>query len=170
MHTTTKCTLNQQILPTIQTTAAMANNVQIERAIAHLNVQKKPSISEASRLYDVSRSTLSRRFTGKSTSRAEITNTCHMKLSTAQEEVLIGHINRLADRGLPPTPRMVRNLAQELSKSSVGVNWVSRFCTRHQNQLHNIYLRTIDHKHKITDNSLHFEHYFNTVGYLLLFW
>ena len=82
----------------------MVNNVQIERAIAHLNAQKKSNISETSRLYDVSRSTLSRRFTKKSISRVEITNTCHIKLSTAQKEVLVSHINRLTDRGLSPTP------------------------------------------------------------------
>lgn len=147
----------------------MAHNVQIERAIAHLNAQKKPNISEASRLYDVSRSTLSRRFAGKTTSRAEKVETCNMKLSRAQEDVLVGHINKLADRGLPPTPRMVENLAREISKSHIGEHWVTRFCARHQNQLRSIYLRIIDHKRKIADNSVHFEHYFKTVGHLLTF-
>jgi Tc5 transposase DNA-binding domain len=95
-----------------------------------------------------------------------------MKLSTAQEEVLVAYIIKLSDRGLPPTPRIVRNLAKELSKSEIGGHWVSRFCARHKNELTSVYLRTIDHKRKIADNSLHFEHYFKLVSYiaqLLLF-
>ena len=82
----------------------MINNVQIKRSIVHLNVQKKSNISETSRLYDVSRSTLSQRFTGKSISRTEITNTYHIKLFTTQKEVLVDHINRLTDKKLSLTP------------------------------------------------------------------
>lgn len=148
----------------------MAHNVQIERAIAHLKAQKKLNIAEAARLFDVSRSTLSRRFAKKTTSRAEKVEIHNMKLSRAQESVLIGHINSLSDRGLPPTPRMVANLAYELSKSPVGGHWVTRFCERHQDQLRSVYLRTIDHKRKIADNSLYFEHYFNMVGHSLELW
>ena len=148
----------------------MSNNAQIERAIAHLEAQKKPNIAAAAREFGVAKSTLGDRFRGKSTSRAEITSNMKKRLSTAQEAVLVGHINSLSDRGLPPTPRMVKNLAEELSNSSVGVHWVSRFCKRYQNQLHSIYLRTIDHKRKIADNSLHFQHYFDTVGHLSTWW
>jgi Tc5 transposase DNA-binding domain len=106
----------------------MAHNAQIDRAIAHLKAQKKPNLAAAAREFGVARSTLDNRFHGKSTSRTENVSNTKKKLSTAQEEVLVAHINKLSDRGIPPTPRMVENLARELLKSSVGVNWVSRFC------------------------------------------
>jgi transposase-like protein len=146
----------------------MANEAQIERAIAHLKAQKKPNIAATAREFGVVRETLSKRFHGKTRSQAHMTATSRLKLSTAQEEVLVAHINKLSDRGLPPTPRIVRNLAKELSKSDVGINWVSRFCARHQNELRSVYLRTIDYKRKVADNSHHFEHYFKSVSHLTL--
>jgi transposase-like protein len=148
----------------------MAHNAQIDRAIAHLKAQNEPNIAAVAREFNVKRETLSKRFRGVTTSRADSVSNTKKKLSTAQEEVLVAHINKLSDRGLPPTPRMVQNLARELSKSSVGVNWVSRFCKRYHHQLRSLYLRTIDHKRKIADNSLYFEHYFKLVGHLLKLW
>ena len=82
----------------------MSNNAQIERALAHLNAQKKPNITEAARIFGVARSTFGDRFRGKSTSRAEFTSNTKKKLSTTQETVLMDYINSLSDRGLPPTP------------------------------------------------------------------
>ena len=38
------------------------------------------------------------------------------------EEVLIHQINRLTDRGLPPTPKIVRNLVKEIISRSIGKN------------------------------------------------
>jgi hypothetical protein len=100
----------------------MAHNAQIERAVAHLRAQKKPNTGATAREFSVARQTLSDRFHYKSTTREQVTATYHMKLSPAQEEVLVAHINKLSDRGLPPTPRIVRNLAKELSKCDIGVN------------------------------------------------
>jgi transposase-like protein len=100
----------------------MAHNVQIERAIAHLRAQKEPNIAATAREFDAARETLSRRFHRKTTSRAQAASTHHMKLSQAQEEALVAHIIKLSDRELPPTPRIVRNLAKELLKSDVNVN------------------------------------------------
>ena len=145
----------------------MSNNAQIERALAHLNAQKKPNITEAARIFGVAKSTLGDRFRGKSTSRTEFTSNTKKKLSTIQETVLVGYINLLSDRELSPTSRMVKNLTKDLVNSPIGVHWISRFCKRYQKQLYSIYLCTIDHKRKITNNSLYFEHYFNTISYLL---
>ena len=108
----------------------MAHNAQIERAIAHLEAQNSPNISATAREFGVSRETLSKRFHKKTVSRVQSTATHKMKLSPTQEEVLVAHINKLSDRGLPPTPQIVRNLAKELSKTDVGGHWVSRFCAR----------------------------------------
>ena len=130
----------------------MPNNAQIDLAIAHLKAQKKPNIAAAARKFDIKRETLSKRFHVNTTSRDDYISNRSKKLSTAQEAVLIRHINSLSDRGLPLTPQMVKNLAEELSNLPVGVNWVSRFCKRHHNQLRSLYLCTVNHKRKIADN------------------
>jgi Tc5 transposase DNA-binding domain len=142
----------------------MSTEEQIQRAIAHLKAQRQPNIAAAAREFKVARTTLSERFHGHTVSRAEATANTRLKLSATQEKTLVAYINKLSDRGLPPTPGIVRNLAEELSKSTVGEHWVSRFCKRHKNQLSSVYLRTIDHKRKVTDNSLHFQHYFKAVS------
>ena len=35
---------------------------------------------------------------------------------------LIGHINKLTDRGIPPTSQIVKNLAEEIRGKEVGKN------------------------------------------------
>ena len=43
-------------------------------------------------------------------------------LSDAQEKALVGVINRLTDRRMPPTTTIVRNLAEEIRGELVGKN------------------------------------------------
>ena len=148
----------------------MAHNDRIAKAISDLESQNRPNIADTAKKWQLDRSTLSRRFRGETSSKAESISIASKKLSTTQEEVLIAHINKLSDRGLPPTPQIVKNLAEELAHEEIGKNWVSRFCQRHAHRLSSVYLRTIDHKRKIADNSHHFEHYFNTVNVLLNFY
>jgi hypothetical protein len=88
----------------------MAHDAQMELAIAHLKAQKRPNIAAAAREFEVARQTLSSRFYGKSASREQATAEARLKLSPAQEEALVTHINRLSERGLPPTPQIVKNL------------------------------------------------------------
>jgi hypothetical protein len=85
----------------------MAHNPQIERAIAHLKAQNSPNIAATAREFRIERSTLSKPFRGKATSLDEVVSNTKKELSTAQEAVLITHINKRSDRGLPPTPRVV---------------------------------------------------------------
>jgi hypothetical protein len=59
---------------------------------------------------------------------------CTQKLQTCKK-VLIKHINELSDRGLPPTPQIVKNLAEEIIHAELGKNWVSRFIRRRHGQL-----------------------------------
>lgn len=56
----------------------------------------------------------------------------------------MGLINRLTDRFMPPTPQIVRNLAEEMRGQSVGKNWVGEFVSRHEENLKSLYLRCID--------------------------
>ena len=147
----------------------MAHNDRIKSAIADLESQRRPNIAETAKKWNVARTTLSDRFKGKSTSAAEAVSDTHKKLTTTEEETLIAHINKLSNRGLPPTPQFVKNLAEEIADKPIGKNWVARFVDRYKDQLSSIYLRTIDHKRKTADNSEHFQHYFYNVGALFGF-
>jgi hypothetical protein len=51
-----------------------------------------------------------------------VTVTYHMKLSPAQEEVLIAYINKLSDRELSFILRIISNLIKELLKFNVNIN------------------------------------------------
>ena len=54
----------------------------------------------------------------------------------------------------------------ELSGEPVGGNWVTRFVERHDDELCNIYLESIDYARRVADNSKHFKHYFELVSVL----
>jgi Tc5 transposase DNA-binding domain len=98
----------------------MPDEEQIERAIAHLKAQKQLNIAAASTQFKIPRTILSARFHGQRVSHKEATANTRLKLSSAQEKTLITYINKLSERGLPPTPGIVRNLARELSKSEIS--------------------------------------------------
>src|SRR5207248_7946356 len=136
---------------------SMSHDDRMEAAIADLKSQKQSgkrvNYAAAARKWKLKQpTTLRRRYLGLSTSRAESISKSH-KLTSIQEEALIGHINKLTDRGFPPTPQILKNIAEELSKTKLGHNWVARFCKKHRSRLTSVYLRTIDHKRKIADNS-----------------
>ena len=92
----------------------------IESALAELRLSEKPNIAETAKKFNVNRSTLSRRFNGKTVS---IEQSVEVKslLNNQQQKRLIREINRLSDRGCPPTIAMVRNFAQEMSGKEPGI-------------------------------------------------
>ena len=145
----------------------MDHNTQIQSALEDLYSQAKPNISTTAKKYKIARKTLSDRFHGKSTTIEEINSYIRQQLTKTQEETLIAYVNKLNDRGFPPTPQILKNIAESIAHIPLGKNWVARFCKRHRTQLASVYLRTIDHKRKIADNSQHFQHFFDTVCTLL---
>ena len=142
---------------------SMSHDARIEAAIAELKPQKRVNYAATARKWKVEPTTLRRRFIGETRSIQEANAESHQKLTSIQEEALIEHINKLTDRGIPPTPQIVKNIAEELAKSKLGPNWVFRFCKRHCSRLASEYLRKIDHKRKVADNSRYFHYFFNTV-------
>ena len=88
---------------------------------------------------------------------------CRQRLTNSQEEVLIGHINKLTDRGLPPTSQIVRNLAEEIAGSSVGKNWTSDFVQRHKDRLKSLYLCNIDNLQVKAEYAPLFQLFYNLV-------
>ena len=133
----------------------------MDAAIADLKSQKKPNYRATARKYNLSHSTLMRRFKGQTVPNCKATSTHRKKLSTAQEQTLVGHINKLSNRGLLPTLQIIKNIAEELLKQIVGRNWVHHFVTRYKNQLVCKYLRAIDTTHIIADNSVLFQDYYS---------
>jgi hypothetical protein len=120
------------------------HDARIELAIADLESQDEPNYSATARKHSINRITLYRRY-NKMQSSVRTANSEHrQRLTFAQEEVLIGHINKLTDRGIPPTPRIVRNLAEEIIQDNVGKNWTTEFIRRYRPRLKSLYLRCID--------------------------
>jgi hypothetical protein len=145
----------------------MDHNARINSALADLESQMNINYSATARKWGVSRQTLAKRYKGETGTVQEANSYVRQKLTNAQEEVLITHVNRLTERGLPPTPQIVRNIAEEVAKTKLGVHWVTRFYQRYRNRLTSLYLRVIDHKRKVADNSQYFQEFFNLVSFLL---
>jgi hypothetical protein len=97
----------------------MVNNARIIEALADLDTQEVPNFSATAEKYDVVRSTLTRRYYGQTTSIEECISMHRQCLTRSEEKALIGLINRLTDRKLPPTPRIIKNLVEEIRGSTV---------------------------------------------------
>ncbi|KAF2182289.1 hypothetical protein K469DRAFT_729031 [Zopfia rhizophila CBS 207.26] len=80
-------------------------------ALEFLKPSKRLNYTATAKKFGVGRDALSRRHRGN--------------LSPAQESHLIGYIDRLCERGLPPTKRMIQNFAQEIAHKYVGNRWAS---------------------------------------------
>jgi len=109
----------------------MVNEDDMKKALAEIESSEAPDYAAIARKYSLTRSTLSRRARGKTTSRAEFQSQVHQCLTNAQERVLINQINRLTERGIPLTSQMVKNFAEEMIGHTMGKNWVSQFCRRY---------------------------------------
>jgi hypothetical protein len=122
----------------------MVNEEDIKQALAEIESSKDPNYRAIAKKYKLTHTTLLRRAQGKTTSQAEFQSKVHQCLTNTQERLLIHQINRLTERGIPPTSQMVRNFAEEMIGRVVGKNWVSQFCQRHQSELKSLYLRNIE--------------------------
>jgi Tc5 transposase DNA-binding domain len=146
----------------------MDHDARIRAAIADLESQDRINYKVTAIKWGLKRTTLARRHRGETGSKQEANSYARQKLTDTQEKTLIRHINKLSDRGFPPTPQIVKNLAEEIAGVALGPNWVSRFCKRHQKQLLSVYLRTIDHKRKLADNSYHFKYFYDQVRMIFI--
>jgi Tc5 transposase DNA-binding domain len=148
---------------------SMDHNARIQAAITDLESQERVNYRAAAKKWNLDRTTLARRHRGETGSNQEATSYARRQLTDIQEKTLIGYINKLSDRGLPPTPQIVKNLAEEIAGGALGKNWVARFCERYQDQLISVYLRTINHKRKLADNSSYFQHFYEYVRIIFIF-
>jgi Tc5 transposase DNA-binding domain len=138
---------------------------QMDQAIAYLKAQDAPNYAGAARIYDVQPTTLRRRFLGLATSRAVASAEHHQLLNTAQEEVLLGYIDRMTARHIPLTPQIVQNLATELLGRPPGKNWPAAFVKRHKERICSRYLHPLDRLRCSAEKPALFEQFYVTVLY-----
>jgi hypothetical protein len=134
----------------------------MDEAIADLNSSASPCVAQVAREYGVSRSTLSRRWRGVTTSKAQSVED-HKLLNDNQEQELKNYIERLCERCLPPTPAIVSQMAAKLAGKQPGSNWCSRFVERHKAELDSRYLNSLDLQRHHADSVASYKQYFDTV-------
>jgi hypothetical protein len=132
---------------------------QIELAIEHLKLHDTDDISTTARLFNVNRSTLSRRFNGV-TNPASMAQQNSRFLNNPQEQELLKYINQLTDKGIPPTVSMVRNFAGDIAGKLPGKCWSQRFCTRHQDKIKSGYLKNLDSQRSKADSAVSYGYFF----------
>lgn len=135
----------------------------IDEAIAAVESGRFKNLSEVARTYKVCQSTLWRRVNGKTVSK-DLRDAEKQLLTMEQESSLVSIINDLSYKGIPPTNRMIRNLAAELGGITPGKHWVERFLIRHNDSLLTSYLEGLDMSRKKSESIKVFNYYFEQVS------
>jgi hemerythrin len=144
VHHPVKCTTTKSHNSLSLNNHKMVNEEDMKAALAEIELSEDPNYREIARKHKLTHTTLLRRAKGLTRSRAEFQSEINQNLNDAQERILIKQINRLTDRDIPPTSKMVKNFAEEMIGREVGKNWVSDFCKRHSSELKSLYLRNIE--------------------------
>jgi Tc5 transposase DNA-binding domain len=157
--------------PSSSTAMDSTKNDRIKAAIDDLDSQRAPNYAATARAHNIERTTLARRYNGKTVSRAEATSTYRQCLNDVQEDTLLRYIDSLTDRHIPPTSQIVRNLAEEILKGPVGKNWTSRFLKRHAERIDSHYLRPLDRARASAESIPLFEQFYTLVlSYFAVLW
>ena len=82
----------------------MDHNARIEAAIDDLRSQSRTNFAAIARHWGLERITLAKRFRGETGINNDANSYIRQQLTATQEEALIVYINKLNDRGFPPTP------------------------------------------------------------------
>ena len=124
----------------------------LEEALAFLECSESINYAATARLFNCDETTLRRRHQGKQRSRQQADSSYKLRLSPQD---LVANINKLTARGIPPTPSMVKNFAQDIAKIEVGKNSPYQFVQRHRDELacewfdgFDVYQKRADNKYK----------------------
>jgi hypothetical protein len=82
----------------------MDHESRIEAAIIDLESQERVNYHATAKKWKLDRTTLARRHRGETGSFQDATSYVRRQLTDIQEKTLVGHINKLSNRGLPLTP------------------------------------------------------------------
>lgn len=135
----------------------------MDAALTELRAGTAVSISAVAKKHQVDRSSLSRRYSCKASTKEDRTESKQL-LNIYQEEQLIDYIRKQCELCLPPTARIVSNIAAELAGRQPSKNWCSRFVSRHKDSLDSRYLNTFDFSRHEADTRASYRQYFEIVG------
>jgi hypothetical protein len=137
----------------------------IDKAIADLEAHRpvvKGQLKKTAEKYGVNRSTLGRRWRGRTGSRKEGYDR-QRKLHPQQELELVKYIEELGVNGLAPTREMVRNFASNIAQKYVGECWVSQFLTTHRIDLTSKWTTGIDRVRHQANSGVKYHLYFELI-------
>jgi hypothetical protein len=136
---------------------------QIEAAIAaieSLEPGEQFSYRKIAIEYHCNRTTLARRHQGLASSRSTMAEN-QQALHPQQEKELLLYIERLTERGLPPTQPMIRRFASDIAKKELSVRWVNRFIARYKVDLISRWTTGIDRARHKADSLSKYTLYFS---------
>jgi len=128
-------------------------------AINSLQPGEHFTYTEIAEKFGVLRSTLSRRHRRVS-HRREVTDQNRRNLHKHQEGELLQYIQRLTERGLPPTRQMMRNFASNIAKKDVSMSWVDRFVRNNKDSLISCWSTGLDTNRHNADSEAKYKLYF----------
>ena len=134
----------------------------IDAALADLKLQSSPNYTATAKKFGVDRTTLSCRHKGV-TAPPGFNPRAKALLSKQQTKGLVDYINKLTDRGLPPTAAMIRQFARDICGKEPGKNWAYRFVRSSENDLESGFLKGFDLSRKKADNKYQYKLYFDLV-------
>jgi hypothetical protein len=140
----------------------MATTEDIDKAISELRAAKQPNIAAAARKYGIERTRLNRLFKGSQAIRKNYIAAKHL-LSPQQDRRLMELLNRLTKDGIPPTPKLVRQLARDLCGKLPSKNWPSNWLAGHSSEFSSGNLRGFDLDRKKADSYWQYNAYFQLV-------
>jgi len=139
-------------------------SARINATVAAIKREEFTDYSKAARVFECDRTSISKRIRLLTRSDQDASSLYRQCLTNEQERVLIDRINYLSEQQMPPTSRIVRNLAKEIKKEFVGKNWTGQFIHRHKDELKSMYLRNINNLRVVAKYAPSFELFFDTVS------
>ena len=144
----------------------MPTRAQINKAIEEVRKQKVRNISDIARRYNIVPSTLNRHQNKVTLSTSDKAEHPNRLLTIAQEEALIEEINILALRGLYITPKILRNIVEELLGKQIGKNQIYKFVQQYLNRITSWYLKGYNCEYKIADNPQFIIYFYTNISFL----
>ncbi len=111
-----------KIQPPHSNTDNIPHNDRIKLTITNLESQDHPNYTTTTKKYHLVRTTLSRRHQDITGTKEETYSYSIQTLINIQDSVLVQYINNLSARGLPPTPQIIKNLAEKITDKKLDHN------------------------------------------------
>ena len=104
----------------------MGDLLALQNALADLNLQEHPNISETARRHSVEQSKLSKHWRGVQVSMEEY-HKFQNYITNKQAQSLINYINLLTDQGTPPILLIVKYFIKDITRIDIRKNYINKF-------------------------------------------